>query len=357
MSLLLFIVSSLVFLASIPALFLGLIIPRVYARFFTKGVTRWKIIRSLGAIMLASIITALVTVEPVEPTQSEISQTEDTAIVENLAETVSNDQDEKETNEVTDEPASGAVAVVKVVDGDTITVSINGESETIRIIGINTPETVDPRKPVECFGQEASTKARELLDGQSVRLEIDASQGETDKYDRLLRYVFLSDGSDFGKLMISEGYAYEYTYQAPYQYQVAYKTAQGEAQSAKRGLWADNACNAISSDSGASNSATSEVTTTETPLSPSTSLLDSTTSSSIIDNAETQPVEPEVTVSEPTSAATTSSCSCASNSYNCGNFSTHSEAQSVYECCMVQVGYDVHNLDSDDDGSACESLP
>jgi len=285
MSLFLFVVACLAFLASIPALSLGLVIPRIYGRFFKKGVTRWKIARSFGAIMLASFIVAIVTVEPIEPTQSETPQTEEEIAVEDSVDIVSNGQNDENTTETTSEPESEVISVVKVVDGDTITVSINGKNETIRIIGINTPETVDPRKPVECFGQEASTKARELLDGQSVRLEIDASQGETDKYDRLLRYVFLSDGSDFGKLMISEGYAYEYTYQTPYQYQAAYKTAQSEAQSAKRGLWADNACNAISSDSGASNSATSEVTTTETPSSSSTSSADSKTSSSITNNA------------------------------------------------------------------------
>ena len=70
--------------------------------------------------------------------------------------------------------------VIKVIDGDTITVNINGKTTTLRLIGINTPETVDPRKPVECFGREASAKAHELLDGKRVRLEYDPSQGMFD---------------------------------------------------------------------------------------------------------------------------------------------------------------------------------
>lgn len=134
--------------------------------------------------------------------------------------------------------------VVKVVDGDTIDVSIDGKTQRIRLIGINTPETVDPRMPVECFGRESSNKAKALLNGMKVYLEADATQGELDKYNRLLRYVFLEDGSDFNLLMIKEGYAYEYTYNLPYKYQSEYKEAQKEAEKAKSGLWG-NMCNGL----------------------------------------------------------------------------------------------------------------
>lgn len=129
--------------------------------------------------------------------------------------------------------------VIKVVDGDTIDVSINGKTERIRLIGINTPETVDPRKPVECFGREASDKAKVLLNGKKVYLESDVTQGELDKYSRLLRYVFLENGTNFNLLMIKEGYAYEYTYDTPYKYQTEFKEAQKEAEKAKSGLWGD----------------------------------------------------------------------------------------------------------------------
>jgi len=129
--------------------------------------------------------------------------------------------------------------VVKVVDGDTIDVSLDGKTERIRLIGINTPETVDPRKPVECFGKEASDKAKALLSGKKVYLEADKISGERDKYNRLLRFVFLEDGTSFNLLMIKMGYAYEYTYDVPYKYQAEFKEAQKEAMAAKVGLWGD----------------------------------------------------------------------------------------------------------------------
>lgn len=132
--------------------------------------------------------------------------------------------------------------ILTVIDGDTIEVSFDNKKEVVRLIGINSPETVDPRKPVECFGKEASAKAKSLLLGKSVQLEADPTQDDRDKYQRLLRYVFLEDGTNFNKLMISEGYAYEYTYNTPYKYQSEFKQAQKEAEVSKIGLWADNAC-------------------------------------------------------------------------------------------------------------------
>ena len=133
--------------------------------------------------------------------------------------------------------------VTRVVDGDTIDVSVDGKVKRLRLIGINTPETVDPRKLVECFGVEASNKAKTLLTGKKVSLESDGSQGELDKYNRLLRYVFLEDGTNINLLMIKEGYAYEYTYNLPYKYQTEFKNAQKQAEANKAGLWSPNACN------------------------------------------------------------------------------------------------------------------
>lgn len=132
--------------------------------------------------------------------------------------------------------------VTRVVDGDTIDILINGKADKVRIIGINTPETVDPRRGVECFGKEASDFAKQMLNGKTVYLESDPSQAERDKYARLLRFVFLENGVDYGKLAIQEGYGYEYTYDLPYKYQSSYKQAQQQAQSNKKGLWADDAC-------------------------------------------------------------------------------------------------------------------
>ncbi len=137
---------------------------------------------------------------------------------------------------------NGLNPVTKVADGDTISVNIRGKIEKVRLIGIDSPETVDPRKPVQCFGKEASDKMKELLKNRSVRLEADPSQSERDKYDRLLRYVYRDDELFVNQYMIAEGYAYEYTYDLPYFYQSEFKKAQNNAQSQGKGLWRDNLC-------------------------------------------------------------------------------------------------------------------
>ena len=110
-----------------------------------------------------------------------------------------------------DSPVIRTYAVTKVVDGDTIAVLMDGKKVTIRLIGMDTPETVDPRKPVQCFGIEASDKAKELLTGQAVEIEQDDSQDTYDKYGRLLAYVYLPDlstplgasGISFNEYMIA----------------------------------------------------------------------------------------------------------------------------------------------------------
>ena len=132
--------------------------------------------------------------------------------------------------------------VVKVVDGDTITVLLGSKKETLRLIGINTPETVDPRRPVECFGKEASDYAKGRLMNTSVMLTNDPTQADRDRYGRLLRYVYLPDGSFINQEMIEKGYAYEYTYSTPYLYQTAFKQAQTQAQQLKKGLWGETSC-------------------------------------------------------------------------------------------------------------------
>ena len=138
--------------------------------------------------------------------------------------------------------SKNTATVVRVVDGDTVDVLLNGETVRVRLIGINTPETVDPRKPVECFGKEASARAKELFEGKEVQMETDPSQSLYDKYGRLLTYLFLPDGTNVNELMIREGYAHEYTYHLPYKYQQDFKAAEKEARLSARGLWAEGAC-------------------------------------------------------------------------------------------------------------------
>lgn len=127
--------------------------------------------------------------------------------------------------------------VLRVIDGDTIDVFINAKKERVRLIGMDTPEAVDHGKPIQCFGPESQDEAKKVLNGQQIRLEPDSSQGEKDKYQRSLYYIFLADGTNFNELMIRKGFAREYTYKTAYKYQKEFKLAQQEAQKEKLGLW------------------------------------------------------------------------------------------------------------------------
>jgi micrococcal nuclease len=141
-------------------------------------------------------------------------------------------------------PQSGVyMRVVRAVDGDTIKISLNDKDETVRLIGINTPESVDPRVDVECFGKEASDKMKELVSGRDVRIEYDPTQQVRDKYNRILAYVYLDDGTFINQKMVEDGYAFEYTYNVPYMYQKEFKALEYSARSNEAGLWNKSVCN------------------------------------------------------------------------------------------------------------------
>lgn len=142
--------------------------------------------------------------------------------------------------------ATGTVYCVEhVVDGDTLDLNMDGKRVRVRLIGINTPETVDPRRAVECFGKEASNRAKEILSGKWVSVESDPSQDAYDKYGRKLLYVYTADGTLFNQQMIADGYAYEYTYRYPYKYQQEFKAAEHDARTHERGLWAPTTCSGV----------------------------------------------------------------------------------------------------------------
>ena len=132
---------------------------------------------------------------------------------------------------------AGQAVVKRVVDGDTIVVHMGGRDERVRLIGIDTPETVDPRKPVQCFGKEASAHTHELLPpGTIVRLERDVEP--RDKYDRLLAYVYrLSDGLFVNLALARDGYAQQLTIPPNVAYTDQFRAAVREARDAGRGLW------------------------------------------------------------------------------------------------------------------------
>lgn len=137
--------------------------------------------------------------------------------------------------------APGAVeanaTVERVVDGDTIIVDLGGRRTRVRMIGFNTPESVDPRRPVECFGKEASDHLKSLIgSGDAVRLERDAEK--TDRYGRTLAYVFRArDGLFLNVQMVEDGYAHTLTIPPNVTYVERFRAAERDARTAGRGLW------------------------------------------------------------------------------------------------------------------------
>lgn len=133
--------------------------------------------------------------------------------------------------------------VTKVVDGDTIVVEINGQKETVRLLGIDTPESVDPRKPVECFALNASLKMKEfVLNKEVILVDEKESQGDRDRYGRLLRYVYLPDGQKtfVNGEMVKQGYAFSFR-EYPTEMQERFNTWEKYARDYNLGLW--GSCN------------------------------------------------------------------------------------------------------------------
>lgn len=214
--------------------------------------------------------------------------------------------------------------VVAVIDGDTIDVDLgDGNMQRIRYIGIDTPETSDPNKPVECFSKEATSKNKELVENAVVGLEKDVS--ETDRYGRLLRYVYLGD-LFVNQVLVKEGYAHASSYPPDVKYQEQFRKAEQEAREQNKGLWSmcENA------------SPTVFIPPTNTP-----------------------------SVSNDTSNTTTNntsgeSCkySCTGPDRDCKDFSSHAEAQAFFNCCGFTAENDPMRLDAVGvgDGIACENI-
>jgi endonuclease YncB( thermonuclease family) len=131
----------------------------------------------------------------------------------------------------------GYYGVTEFYDGDTISVNMEGTPEKIRMIGVDTPETHDPRKTVQCFGQAASDFTKNLIGSNPVRLEADPLNTNRDRYDRLLRYVYLPDGRLVNAEIIKQGYGFAYT-SFPFSKTNEFTQYQKEAQAQNKGLWA-----------------------------------------------------------------------------------------------------------------------
>lgn len=280
------------------------------------------------------------------------------------------------------------VTVDRVIDGDTF---VTTDNEHIRLIGMDTPETSSD----DCYAEKAKTYLESLILGKTVNLKFD--EDKYDQYDRTLAYVY-SNGS-INRKLVSKGYAFVYTVQPNDLYESKYLASQADAQKDQKGIWGH--CNGIikeykpSQVTGVTVSDTTQTDTTiswaEADLARSYKLsitpengstvdytgikettytltgLATDTSYSITIKAKNYLGYSKASSSQSftTSAEATeqddtddqsSDIICSSNVYNCSDFSTQADAQEVYDHCMVVVGSDIHALDSDDDGEACESL-
>lgn len=141
-------------------------------------------------------------------------------------------------NNTNEPPPLGYYHVTSVEDGDTITVDMNGLEERVRFIGVDTPETKDPRKPVQCFGRAASAFTKQLIADNPVRLELDPLSSNRDRYDRLLRYIYLPDGRLVQAEIIKGGYGFAYT-SFPFTKSDEFTAYQTAARAEGRGLWSN----------------------------------------------------------------------------------------------------------------------
>jgi len=130
----------------------------------------------------------------------------------------------------------GLYAVTRFVDGDTVVVDMNGNPETVRMIGVDTPETHRPNTPVQCYGPAASAYTKNLIGQSKVRLEADPTNQNRDRYGRLLRYVYLPDGRLVQAELVKNGYGFAYT-SFPFTKKDQFVQLQEQAKSANKGLW------------------------------------------------------------------------------------------------------------------------
>lgn len=184
---------------------------------------------------------------PVQITTDLPSEGNDARAVTNIAEEAqptSSTTEPTTTAETPAQPIRGVEAeVMRVIDGDSIRVSLSGDEVSIRAIGIDAPEPRHPSTPAQCFGREAADRAEELLEGQTVVLEYDESQGRFDAYGNTLAYLWLPDGRLYTTVMLEEGFAIEYTFDAPYAHLSEHLEAEARAKKNDLGLWAASRCN------------------------------------------------------------------------------------------------------------------
>ncbi|ARI78622.1 thermonuclease family protein [Halobacillus mangrovi] len=210
-----------------------------------------------------------------------------------------------------------AATVTRVIDGDTMEIEMNGKTEDVRLLLVDTPETKHPDLPVQPYGRKASQFAEDMLNDKQVRVEYDGPK--RDKYGRLLAYLWI-DGENFNQMLLEQGLArLAYVYDPPYTHYEAFVKAQNRAANANKNIWS---MDGYVTDSGFSEKASTTESRSEEKK-----------------NDYSGPYEPE------------------GNDRDCGDFETQQEAQSFFEAAGGPAE-DPHRLDGNDhDGVVCESLP
>lgn len=198
--------------------------------------------------------------------------------------------------------------VIRIIDGDTI--EIEG-GKKVRLIGIDAPE-INNGKEADCYANEAKNYLNNLLNGTKINLEKDIS--ETDRYGRLVRYIYL-DKVFINEKLVRDGFALVSTYPPDIKYQDKLIEAEKYARSNNLGLW--NVCK----------------------------------------KGLKMPLKTEVPISNSEIKANKKAINCSTNFYNCSDFKSQTEAQEVFDYCLSITGYDVHKLDKDGDKKVCETLP
>lgn len=247
--------------------------------------------------------------------------------------------------------------VKRVIDGDTFLLQ---NSTRVRLIGIDTPEISDK----ECYSKKAKKKLRQLIKGKRVRLKYD--EDKWDKYDRKLAYVY--KGKKFiNKYMVVAGYAEVMIISPNNKKEAALNKARSRAKEKNRGIW--NKCrNNYDYDGDGYNfdeDCNDEDSNVYSEIkyyrdkdgdgygnkNDSVEVCSTTAPEGYVDNWYDSDDEPEEEEDND------NNYTCSSNSYNCSDFNTQKKAQEVYDYC-VSLGYgDIHDLDRDNDGEVCESLP
>ncbi len=140
--------------------------------------------------------------------------------------------------ELTPPAETPTTTIVEVIDGDTVRIaSSDGEEDTVRVIGIDTPETRRPGRGVECGGRAATAALRDRAEGRSARVIEDPTQDRRDRYDRRLAVLVLEDGTDLGRRQVAEGHAAVYVFERPFRRLSSYRRAERKARARRDGAW------------------------------------------------------------------------------------------------------------------------